>query len=144
MNSSTIIGGFQLAEESRSAHDKYVKEAKTPPYIHVHKTKEQHAKHVRQELEDIVFTEVDARWVHHPHADALVSIARVTNSNVHRLMVDDGSVMDIFYLDAYKIMGLAESALSPSTSPLYGFTMDHMIPKGTAKLAVTVGEHPRA
>ena len=138
----TIIDGFHLAGESCSAHDKYTKEAKTPPQIHVHRTKERTAKHVRRELEDIVFTEVDARWVHHPHPNALVSIARVANSNVHRLMVDDGSAMDIFYLDAYKRMGLAESTLSPTTSPLYGFTGDNMIPKGTAKLAMTVGEHP--
>ena len=57
-------------------------------------------------------------------------------------MVDDCSAMDILYLDAYKRMGLAENALSPMTSPLYGFTGDHIIPKGMAKLVVTVGEHP--
>ena len=51
--------------------------------------------------------------------------------------------MDIIYLNAYKKMGLTVSRLSIMTSPLYGFTRDHMIPKGTIKLAVTVGEHPR-
>ena len=69
--------------------------------------------------------------------------ASVTNSNVHRLMVDDGSVVDILYLDAYKRMGLTKSELRPTTSPLYGFTRDHVIPRGTTKLVVTVGEHPR-
>ena len=58
-------------------------------------------------------------------------------------MVDDGSAVDILYLDAYKRMGLAENALSPATYPLYKFTRDHVIPKGTAKLAVIVGEHPQ-
>ena len=58
-------------------------------------------------------------------------------------MVDDGSTMDILYLDAYKRMRLAENALSPATSPLYRFTRDHIIPKCTTKLAITVGEHPR-
>ena len=29
------------------------------------------------------------------------------------------------------------------TSLLYGFTGDHVIPKGTIKLAVTLGEHPQ-
>ena len=87
--------------------------------------------------------EPDARWVHHPHADALVIIARVTNSNVHCLMIDDGNAMDILYLNAYKRIGLTESTLGPTASPLYGFTRDHMIPKGTVKIAVMVGEHPR-
>ena len=58
-------------------------------------------------------------------------------------MVDDGRAVDILYLDAYKRMGLTETALSPAASPLYGFTRDHVIPKGTAKLAITVGEQPR-
>ena len=62
---------------------------------------------------------------------------------MHRLFVDDGSAVDIIYLDAYKRMGLTESELSPTTSPLYEFTGDHVIPRGTVKLVVTVGEYPR-
>ena len=58
-------------------------------------------------------------------------------------MVDDGSTVDILYLNAYKRMGLAESDLNPTISPLYGFTGDHVVPKWTMKLAVTVGEHSR-
>ena len=58
-------------------------------------------------------------------------------------MVDDGSDVDILYLDAYKRMALIESALSPVIFPLYGLTGDHRILKRMAKLAVTVGEHPR-
>ena len=59
-------------------------------------------------------------------------------------MIDDGSAADILYLNAYKRTGLAESDLNPTTSPLYGFIRDHVIPKGMAKLIVTVGEHPRS
>ena len=40
-------------------------------------------------------------------------------------------------------MGLTKSDLNPTTSPLYGFTGDHVIPKGIMKLTVMVGEHPR-
>ena len=94
-------------------------------------------------MEDIVFTKADARWVHHSHVDALVITDRISNSNVHRLMVDDGSIVDILYLNTCKRIGLAESDLNPTTSPLYGFTGDHVVPKGTAKLTITVGEYPR-
>ena len=83
------------------------------------------------------------RWVHHPHADALVITARITNSNVYRLTVDDGSATDILYLNEYKRMGLAESDLNPTISPLYGFIGDHAIPKGMTKLTIMVGEHSR-
>ena len=90
----------------------------------------------RQELEDVVFTEVNARWVH--YIDALVITTRVANRNIHRMLVDNGSAVDIVYLDAYKRMGLTESKLSPMTSPLYGSTRDHVIPKGIIKLVVMV------
>ena len=58
-------------------------------------------------------------------------------------MVDDGSITDILYLNGYKWMGLAESDLNPTASPLYRFTGDHVFPMGTMKLTVTAGEHPR-
>lgn len=40
-------------------------------------------------------------------------------------------------------MGLDERDLSPSMSPLYEFTSNHVIPRGTIKLVVTVKEHQR-
>ena len=73
----------------------------------------------------------------------MVIITKVANSNVYKMLVDNRSIVDVIYLDAYKRIGLTESKLSPMTSPLYGFTGDHVIPKGTIKLAVTVEGHPR-
>ena len=128
----TIIDRPHVARESCNACDKYGKEVRNHPKIHVLRTEERLTKNARWELEDIVFTKADTMWVHHPH-----------NSNVHRVLVDDGNVVDIIYLNAYKRMGLTESELSPTTSPLYGFTGDHVIPRGTVKLVVIVGEHPR-
>ena len=66
----------------------------------------------------------------------------MTNSNVHRMLVDDSNAIDIIYLNAYNKIGLTTNELSPTTYLLYGFTKDHVIPKGTVKLAVMVGEHP--
>ena len=109
----------------------------------MHRTDECLVKSAWRELEDVIFTKADSRWVHHPQSNALVIAARVANSNVNRMLVDNGSTIDIIYLDAYKRLGLTESELSPMTSPLYEFTGDHVIPKGMIKLAVTVGEHPQ-
>ena len=67
----TIIGGLHLAKESHHACDKYANDAKNPP-VQVHRTEVQPIKQAQRELEDIVFREADARWVHHPHTDALV------------------------------------------------------------------------
>ena len=116
---------------------------RSPPLAHVHRTDEFPIKSVQRELEDIVFNEVDAIWVHHPHTDALIITVRVANSNIHKMLVDNGSAVDIIYLNTYKRMSLTESELSPMTSPLYGFIGDHVIPKGIIKLVVTMGEHTR-
>ena len=46
---------------------------------------------------DIVFTQANANWVHHPHEDAVVITVEVTNNLVHRLLVDSGSAVNILY-----------------------------------------------
>ena len=56
--------------------------------------------------EDIVFTQADASWVHNPHEDALVIIAKVADSLIHQLLVDSGSAINILYWGAYQKTGL--------------------------------------
>ena len=115
----TIISGPHVARNSLSARNMHAKEARNPPQAHVYKAAEHLTKSTRRELEATVFTEVDTRWVHHPHTDALVITVGVANSNVHRMLVDNNSAVDILYWDAYKRMGLTESDLSPMASLLY-------------------------
>ena len=38
---------------------------------------------------------------------------------------------------------MTEDDLDPNSFPLYNFTGDHVVPKGVAKLTITMGEHPR-
>ena len=59
------------------------------------------------------------------------------------MLLDNGSTTNILFWDAYLKTGLIWVDLSPKTSPLYGFTGDHVISKGVIKLAVILGEHPR-
>ena len=81
-------------------------------------------------LEDIVFTKTDASWVHDPHEDALVVTTEITNSL-------------IFYWGAYWKIRQKRADLHPTTSPLYGFTGESVIPEGKIKLVVILGEAPR-
>ena len=50
---------------------------------------------------DITFTEEDTCTVHHPHGDALVVTAVVENINVHRLLVDNESSVNILAYNTY-------------------------------------------
>ena len=50
--------------------------------------------------DDIVFTKANASWVHNPHEDALVITAEISNSLIHRLLVDNESAVNILYWGA--------------------------------------------
>ena len=65
---------------------------------------------------------MDTKRVHHPYTDALVVTVRVAKSKVHRMLLDNGNIIDIPYWGAYKKMGMVESDLSAMISPLYEFT----------------------
>ena len=73
----------------------------------------------------------------------LVIKAMVANNNVHRILVDNGSSIDILYFTAFERMGLKVSDLKPSPNPVYGFTGDSVIPLGVISLLMTLGEYPR-
>lgn len=43
----------------------------------------------------ITFTNEDARWLHHPHNDAIVITLMIANYTTRRVLVDNGSLADI-------------------------------------------------
>ena len=94
-------------------------------------------------MDNITFNERDAHHVRHPHCDALVIMAMIANNNVHRILVDNGSSVDILYYQAFQRMGLKVNDLKPSPNPIYGFIGDSVIPLGVISLPTTLGEYPR-
>ena len=50
----------------------------------------------------IGFSGEDARWLHHPHDDALIVSIRVEDYNMHRVLVDNGSSVDILYYPVFQ------------------------------------------
>ena len=139
----TIFGGPHEVGRSRHARNRYGHEARRPLQALVHKTDVRSIMGITWESEDIVFTKTDAKCVHYPHIDALFITVRIANSIVHRILVDNDNATNNVFWDAYRKNGLTQADLGPTTSPLYGFTKDHVIPGGTIKLAVTLEEHPQ-
>ena len=101
------------------------------------------AKQLSGELDDITFSERDTHHARHPHCDALVIKAMIANNNVHRMLVNKGSSVDILYYQAFEKMGLKFSDLKPSPNPIYRFIGDFVIPLGVISLLMTLGEYPR-
>ena len=70
------------------------------------------------------------------HDDALVITLRIGGYDVKRIMVDQGSAVEIMYPDLYKGLNLKAEDLTPYSSPLVSFKGKIIIPKGQIRLPV--------
>ncbi|XP_050290461.1 uncharacterized protein LOC126728717 [Quercus robur] len=90
----------------------------------------------------IEFSEEDARRLHHSHDDALVISIRVGDYNTHRVLVDNGSLVDILYYPAFQQMMIDRERLVPMNALLVGFGGRRVHPLGAVTLSVMVGDDP--
>ena len=74
-----------------------------------------------------------------PHNDALVIILQIGGYDVKRVMVDQGSAVEIMYPDLFKGLNLRTEDLTPYNSPLVCFEGKVIIPKGQIRLPVQTG-----
>ena len=82
------------------------------------------------------FSDADKQGTIQPHDDALVVTLRIGGYDVKRVMVDQGSVVEIMYLDLYKGLGLKPEDLTTYSSPLVSFEGKMVVPKGQIRLPV--------
>ncbi|XP_024017954.1 uncharacterized protein LOC112090578 [Morus notabilis] len=137
-----IFGGPFLGGTSRCAQKDYAREAKEKFSRRVMNVFGHEAKAMRYEEAEITFLEADASGVHFPQSDALVVEAMIGNHTVCRILVDNGSSVDILYSDCLDKMGIPRSRLQNSAQPLYGFTRDSVILEGAIELPMTIGDRP--
>ena len=129
--------------ETRGAQNGYVREAREGPLRNTDSLDKRPANLFRGEVDDVTFSERDTHHILHPHCNALVIKVMIANNNVHRMLVDNRSSVDILYYQVFQRMGLKVSNLKPSPNPIYGFTGDFVIPLGVISLPMTFGEYPR-
>ena len=85
------------------------------------------------------FSDEDKIGTIQPHDDALVIILRIGGYDVKRVMVDQGSAVEIMYPDLFKGLNLRIEDLTPYNSPLVSFEGKVIIPKGQIRLPVQTG-----
>ena len=83
------------------------------------------------------FSEEDAQRLHHPHDDALVVSIRVRDYNTCRVLVDNGSSVDILFYLAFQQMRIGKERLVPTNAPFVGFGGTKVYPIGAVTLPVT-------
>ena len=91
----------------------------------------------------ISFTEEDTRQLHHPHDDALVINLSIADFNTRRVLVDNGSSVDIIYYIVFQQMRNNKERLLPSNTPLVRFNGTKVFPVGTIALPVTIKTYPQ-
>ena len=90
----------------------------------------------------ITFSDSDLEGCQHPHDDPLVIRAVVANKTIHRVLVDNGSSVDIIFASAFDQMGIEREKLEPVSTHLRGFSGEKVLPLGSIQLVLTLGDPP--
>ena len=86
----------------------------------------------------ISFDEKDLEGTIQPHNDALVVTAWISGFLVKRVMIDQGSGVDVMYLDLFEGFGLKNQDLTKYDTSLVSFDEREVIPEGQISLPVNM------
>ena len=89
---------------------------------------------------NLSFSEEDKQGTLQPHDNTLVVTIRIRDYDVRRVLVDQGSGVEIMYPDLYRGLNLRPEDLDTYDSPLMGFYGKMVVPPGMIKLPVQVGD----
>lgn len=136
----TIFGGQSASKDNNKALERYTRKARFRPPTNVNSLEFRPPKLFRGESADITFTKEDARWVHHPHNDALVVTMQIGSMNIHRVFVENRSSTNILYYSTFKKLGLPDMDMTAEDAWIYGFSRESVRVMGAIRLPVTLGE----
>ncbi|XP_043812456.1 uncharacterized protein LOC122723651 [Manihot esculenta] len=91
----------------------------------------------------ISFSSEDTQGVQMPHDDALVIEAVIHNYRVRKILVDDGSKVNLLPYRVFQQMRIPEEQLVRDQAPVKGIGGVPVPVEGKVKLALTLGEAPR-
>ena len=78
----------------------------------------------------LCFSDEDKLGTIQLHDDTLVVTLRIGGYDVKRVMIDQGSAVEIMYPDLYKGLNLKLGSLTAYSSPLVSFEGKIVVPKG--------------
>ena len=94
-------------------------------------------KRAKMDIQPILgFSDEDKIGIIQPHDDTLVVTLRIEGYDVKRILVDQGSTVEIMYLDLYKGLNLRSDDLMAYNSPLVSFEGKTVIHKGQIRLPI--------
>ncbi|XP_030939595.1 uncharacterized protein LOC115964424 [Quercus lobata] len=85
------------------------------------------------------FSDEDKIGTIQPHDDALVVTLRIGGYDVKKVLVDQGSAVEVMYLDLYKGLNLKPEDLTTYDSPLVSFEGKTVTPRSQIRLPIQTG-----
>lgn len=92
-----------------------------------------------QRVPAVTFDDVDCEGLIYPHDDALVVTMLVANYTTRRILVDNGNLAIILFLEAFSKLGIDQDRLRPSPTTLIGLFSEIVQLVGSITLSVTEG-----
>ncbi|KAL2240953.1 UNVERIFIED_CONTAM: hypothetical protein Sindi_0736500 [Sesamum indicum] len=96
-----------------------------------------------KEKEEISFSSKDKQQEMESQNDPMVIRMDIANFTVQKVLVDNGSSVDIIFKDVVRKMGLENAKFEPVKTALVGFGGSEVTPLGTIELPVSTGAEPR-
>ena len=97
---------------------------------------------IKEDEPTIIFTDEDARRLHHPYDNMIVITLAIKNYTTRRVLIDNGSSEYILYYPAFQPMRINKELLRPVNVPLIGFGGMKVLPVDTVSLPVVVDSYP--
>uniref|UniRef100_A0A2N9EWL9 Integrase catalytic domain-containing protein n=1 Tax=Fagus sylvatica TaxID=28930 RepID=A0A2N9EWL9_FAGSY len=135
----TIVGGLASGGASRSSRKAYTHQA------HNVLVTQRPRKNIKLDDQVVTFSEDNARGIHQPHDDPLIVTMTIAGFITRRVLIDNGSSVDIIYLPTYQQMKIDKVRLRPIDISLVGFIGDKVNPSGVVSLMIEspVGTYPK-
>ncbi|XP_021599733.1 uncharacterized protein LOC110605450 [Manihot esculenta] len=92
----------------------------------------------------ISFSSKDAYEIQRPHDDALVIEAVIYNYRVKKILIDDGSKVNLLPYRVFQQLRIPEDQLVRDQAPVKGIRGAPVVVEGKVKVALTLGEPPQS
>ena len=81
-------------------------------------------------MSPIIFIDNDFHGLDHQQDDPMVIIVEIENYAIKKVLVDQGSSVDILYWATYQKLQLPDTAMVPYDEPIYGFSGEQVSTRG--------------
>ncbi|XP_047171487.1 uncharacterized protein LOC124839644 [Vigna umbellata] len=125
----TISGGFAGGGSSASARKRHLRQLKS---VHMVDRKP-------RSIPDITFIDADFHAPDPDHDDPMVITAEIARYDVSKVLVDQGSSVNILYWTTFKKMDFSEDLIAPFNEQIVGFAGERVDTRGYLDLRTRLG-----